>query len=194
MKNKLQLFLAIFQSRIGLYYWLLLGSILGVGLGKISIAQATAETQFSNEERFYGVSFRGKYGRIHNLKGYDNKVIILYLFYHDDFASLAELGQLSLFKRKSSKDVVIIPIEMTVDTRQEARALRKTLRGAGIRNLDVYVDDNGKTAYYLNVRSLPTTVVFDAYGKVVMQIEGFYDWQSNTIRQFYWKGSPKRKS
>lgn len=152
---------------------------------------------FDNDERFFQVVFRDRYGRRHHLTEYDNKIIILFMFQHDDFASLANLGQLAALQRKvGRRDLVVIPIEMTVDSKGKARDLRKSLSAAGIYGVTIYSDDRGKTAYYLDVRSLPTTVVFDAYGRMVMKIEGFYDWETNTIRQFYWrapKGKVKKK-
>lgn len=170
-----------------------------IGLGGLwlnNVASAFAYTDdniFEDNEIFYGVSFTTLSGKKYDLRGKENKPVVLFFFHYKDFASLVNLVQLDLLQEEVGDEVAIVPMEVFLASDEDKREFKKAMKLLKLKHLKVFVDNKATSAYYLNIKSIPTTIIFDIYGKVVIRAEGMYDWESNSVRQIFWRGKPFQK-
>ena len=120
------------------------------------------------------VAFAGEDGRLHDLKEYRGKLVVLNLWAPWCGPCVKELPSLAALQKAVGREkLVVVPVDVGRESQSEAQAFLKT-HGAGV--LTTYTDPNAALLRAFGGYGLPMTVVIDANGKEIARADGAPEW------------------
>lgn len=121
--------------------------------------------------------------KLHYLSSYDKNTILLFFWSTWSQDSVCELQALDKLQKEWRKlPFKIIPI--AEDSLSRVKPLYKKFN---IRHLPIMIDVNNQLFHALNVNIVPTSLVIDQAGQLMLKIIGINDWRSQKMRNILLK-------
>jgi thiol-disulfide isomerase/thioredoxin len=118
----------------------------------------------------------GKQTALADFKG---KFVLLNLWATWCQPCLKEMPSLEALQARLGPALTVLAVS---EDRGGAVVVRPFIAKLGLDKLQVYLDPNSTAAHTFDSRGLPTTIVVDAAGTVLGEVEGAADWDSDEMR------------
>ena len=131
------------------------------------------------------VAFIGADGRLHDVRDFRGKLVVLNLWAPWCAPCVKELPSLAALQKAVGREkLVVVPVDVGREGQAEAQAF---LNGHGAGGLATYTDPNAAVLRAFGGYGLPMTAVIDANGREIARAEGAPEWSSpdsvNYLRQ-----------
>ena len=120
------------------------------------------------------ITWRDKYNHILSLDNFKGKVVLINFWATWCPPCVQELPSIDRLQKKIGGDnFVAIAISLDRGGKKIAERMFKRLK---LKNLSLYLDPTNASAQKLNIRVMPTTIVFDRTGRRLGKLEGKIEW------------------
>ena len=120
------------------------------------------------------VAFTGPDGRLHDVRDFRGKLVVLNLWAPWCGPCVKELPSLAALQARVGPDkLVVVPVDVGRDSPADAQAF---LRSHGAGALTTYTDPNASLLRAFGGYGLPMTAVVDAKGQEIARAEGAPEW------------------
>ncbi len=135
-------------------------------------------------------TFRDAAGREISLRDFRGRVVVLNFWATWCAPCIHEMPSLDrLAARFADRPFALVALN---EDREGAEVAAPFIEKLGLRHTALYTDPGGAVQRAFEVRSLPTTIVFDAHGREVGRLVGPADWASPealNLVEFYLRGA-----
>ena len=125
------------------------------------------------------IEFSDKLGRSVTAKDFRGKVVVLNLWATWCAPCVKELPALNALQRKFKKDDIAI-VAVSQD-RAGNKVVPPFYEKLGLRDLEIYLDNQSTLMAGFRVSGLPTTILIDRSGKEVARLVGAINWNSPDV-------------
>ena len=120
------------------------------------------------------VAFTGADGKLHDVREFRGKLVVLNLWAPWCGPCVKELPSLAALEKAVGRDkLVVVPVDVGRDSQSEAQAFL-VAHGAG--SLATYTDPNAAVLRAFGGYGLPMTMLIDAHGQEIARAEGAPEW------------------
>lgn len=120
------------------------------------------------------ITWRDKYNHILSLDNFKGKVVLINFWATWCPPCVQELPSIDRLQKKiGGNNFVAIVISLDRGGKKIAGRMFKRLK---LKNLSLYLDPTNASAQKLNIRVMPTTIVFDRTGRRLGKLEGKIEW------------------
>ena len=120
------------------------------------------------------ITWRDKYNHILSLDNFKGKVVLINFWATWCPPCVQELPSIDRLQKKIGGDN-FIAIAISLD-RGGKRIAQRMFNRLKLKNLSLYLDPTNLSAQKLNIRVMPTTLVFDKTGRRIGKLEGKIEW------------------
>jgi len=155
---------------LGVLYWMKPATVhaLPASLAPLKLAEPAKPAPV--------VAFTGAGGRLHDLKEYRGKLVVLNLWAPWCGPCVKELPSLAALQKAVGREkLVVVPVDVGRDSQSEAQAFLNTHGAAA---LTTYTDPNAALLRAFEGYGLPMTAVIDANGNEIARADGAPEWSA----------------
>lgn len=129
------------------------------------------------------IPFRDINNRIHTLKDFSGKVILVNIWATSCIPCAHEMPELDwLMQVFAGQPFMVVPIAMDNNAAEAIPFFYKQLQ---LQRLPVYFDDSFQWVRGMEVRGIPTSFIVDKEGNMIGKVEGTITWKNKAVQQYF---------
>ncbi len=138
-------------------------------------------TIIQTKEGSFTATYKDESGVEHSLNTTMNNLTALHFWATWCIPCLKEMPKIDAAQKKyAARGLKIIPISLDYN----AESVKKFYAEHKINALGVWLDTDKVTFQNFKIKSLPSTVFIDSYGKVISKTEGEINWENSKVDEF----------
>ena len=149
------------------------------------IAKSLADYEHKEPIAINDIQFVDENNNINSLNDYSGKVVLINFWATWCVPCVQEMPSLSkLHDNISGLNAEVIPISVDF---KGIDAVKKFYTDTNIKNLYIYMDNNGESFQALKLLALPTTIIVNKDGFEVARVYGEFDWSTKDVKNYFIK-------